>query len=313
MANRFLPEGSLVYTSENQAQCNSLEALRHAMNAELILEGQTSLCTATHDLIVSVGPFTGRIAREEVALGIREGTTREIAILSRVGRPLCFTVTDIDTSGAAPMLTLSRRRAQELTLEHLLTLPQGSILPAVVTHMEQFGAFVDIGCGFVSMIGIENISVSRISHPSRRFNLGQKLFIVITGLDHRARRVLISHKELLGTWHEAVAHFSAGMTVTGYVRGIKNYGVFVELAPNLTGLADCSMPLREDERVSVYIKSILPERMKIKLLVIQRLGDGYPPEPLSYTKTSGQLSTWCYSPQPYRSDVPLSTESPLCF
>jgi len=313
MSNRILPEGQLIHTTENQAACASLTALQRAMELELILEGHTILCTAEHDLIVSVGTFTGRIAREEAALGIREGTTREIAILSRVGKPIAFTIIGIDLQGEAPMLHLSRRRAQEIALTHLLKLPRGSILPAVVTHMEQFGAFVDIGCGFISMIGIENISVSRISHPNRRFSLGQDIYVVLTGADPQQKRILLSHKELLGTWAQNAALFTPGMTVPGYVRGIKDYGIFVELTPNLTGLSDYTPQLREDDRVSVFIKAILPEKMKVKLMVIQRLDSNQSLPKLHYMMHEEPLSNWCYSPTPCRVSDEINSESPLCF
>lgn len=313
MSNRILPEGQLIHTTENQVACASLTALQRAMELELILEGHTILCTAEHDLIVSVGTFTGRIAREEAALGIREGTTREIAILSRVGKPISFTVIGIDLQGEAPMLHLSRRRAQEIALAHLLKLPRGSILPAVVTHMEQFGAFVDIGCGFISMIGIENISVSRISHPNRRFSLGQDIHVVMTGADPQQKRILLSHKELLGTWAENAALFTPGMTVPGYVRGIKEYGIFVELTPNLTGLSDYTPQLREDDRVSVFIKAILPEKMKVKLMVIQRLDSNQSLPKLHYMIHDEPLSNWCYTPTPCQVNEGINSESPLCF
>lgn len=313
MSNRFLPEGQLLHTAENQAACSSLSALQRAMELELILEGYTILCTAEHDLIVSVGNFTGRIPREEAAIGIREGKTKEIAILSRVGRPLSFTITEIDLSGEAPMLQLSRCRAQELARAQFLKLPRGSVLPAIVTHMEQFGAFVDIGCGFISMIGIENISVSRISHPNHRFTLGQEIYVVITGFDATQGRILLSHKELLGTWAENAALFTPGMTVPGYVRGIKDYGIFVELTPNLTGLADYTEPLHEDDRVSVFIKAILPDRMKIKLMIIARLDPTSFCQNAQYSTTCGKLQNWCYAPGPYQQSELLFTASPLCF
>lgn len=312
MSNHFLPEGQLLYTADNQATCASLAALRHAMELELIVEGYTTLCTAAHDLIVTVGNFCGRVPREEVAIGIREGSTKEIAILSRVGKPLAFTVTGIDLSGNAPMLTLSRRRAQELALTSLLQLPIGSILPATVTHMESFGVFVDVGCGFVSMIGIDQISVSRIAHPKQRFSPGQSIYVVLTGIDQARQRVFLSHKELLGTWAENAAQFTAGMTVSGYVRGIQTYGVFVELCPNLSGLAEHTREVCENDHVSVYIKSIQPDRMKIKLMLIDRLSSNPPPAPLIYRRTSGCIQSWCYAPTPYRQQQGLATESALC-
>lgn len=297
MNTGFLPEGRLLYTSENQKTCSSRRALLHAMSTGRILEGRVLLCGIDHSLIVRVGPFTGSIPREETALGIAEGTTREIAILSRVGKPVCFTIDAVEGPDSAPTLLLSRRRAQEIALRHILsTWNPGLIVPATVTHLEPFGAFVDIGCGITSMIGIENLSVSRIPHPGCRMTPGQKIYALVTGVDHDLKRVHLSHKELLGTWEENAVCLSPGMTVTGYVRGIKDYGAFIELFPNLSGLAEPKEDLREGDRVSVYIKSILPERHKIKLRILERLPREETPPPLPYFHREGILKDWQYSP-----------------
>lgn len=134
---RFLPEGRLLYTPENQKACASRRALLQAMGAGRILEGRVLLCGADHALIVQVGQFTGSIPREETALGIAEGTTREIAILSRVGKPVSFTVEAVEGPEASPSLLLSRRRAQALALRHMLSAWQpGLIIPATVTHLD---------------------------------------------------------------------------------------------------------------------------------------------------------------------------------
>lgn len=183
-------------------------------------------------MIVSVGEYTGIIYREEAAIGIREGSTRDIAILSKVGKPVSFPITAIHFDCQPPVLELSRRCAQELALDFFCQETMiGSVLPATVTRIEYFGAFVDIGCGFISMVGIVNISISRISHPSCRFSVGQHIFVCITDFDRIRSRISLSHKELLGTWEENAAFFSPGMAVRGYVRGMKDYGVFIELTP----------------------------------------------------------------------------------
>ena len=297
MSNLYLPEGRLLHTPENQAACASLPALRQAMVQQTILEGRAVLSTPEHDLSVSFGPFTGIIPREEAAMGIREGTAREIAILSRVGKPVSFCITSLDgTDGPQPQFRLSRRQAQEMALDHYASCPPGTVLPATVTHLDSFGAFVDIGCGLVSMIGIEACSVSRLSHTACRFTEGQDIFVVMTGYDPEQRRIFLSHKELLGTWEENAARFSVGMTVPGWVRGVKPYGTFIELAPNLTGLADQTDGLNENERVSVYIKSILPDRMKVKLSILHKLEPTPEPAPLFYFITQGQLERWDYAP-----------------
>ena len=296
MTNLFLPEGRRLRSPENRAACESKQGLLQAMERREILEGQVLCCTPEHDLVVSLGEFTGLIPRREAALGIAEGSTREIAILSRVGKAAAFTVEEVRSEEGVVRPILSRRRAQQMALEHLMdTLEPGQILPATVTHLEPFGAFVDIGCGVPSMVGIENISVSRIPHPGRRFTPGQEIFVLVTGVQPELGRVLLSHKELLGTWAENAAAFHSGMTVTGYVRGIKDYGVFIELTPNLSGLAEGRGDLREGDRVSVYLKSILPQRRKIKLHVLERLPPEERPAPLRYFHTEGVLRDWDYT------------------
>ena len=86
--NCYLPEGRhprpAPYTQEE---------LRKAMLSGEILEGIAYKCDEHHDLFVDLGCVRGVIPREETAVGIREGTLREIAILSRVGKPVCFLVT----------------------------------------------------------------------------------------------------------------------------------------------------------------------------------------------------------------------------
>lgn len=297
MTSCFPPEGRLLSTPENREACATKAGLLRAMERRQVLEGTALLCNADHSLVVSLGEFTGLIPREEAAMGIADGSTREIAILSRVGKPVSFVIDAVENEGGMLRPILSRRKAQRMALQTILEqLDPGDVIPATVTHLEPFGAFVDVGCGVPSMIGIENISVSRIPHPGERFTVGQPIHAVVSALDAQLGRVELSHKELLGTWQENAARFTPGMTVPGYVRGVKDYGAFIELAPNLSGLAELREDLREGERVSVYIKSIFPERMKIKLLAIDRLPAESAPPPLRYFITEGHLSRWRYAP-----------------
>lgn len=290
----YAPEGTRLHSASNQNLLAAPDGLKRAQDAGILLEGIAVSCDREHNLIVDLGGRRGVIPRDECALGIADGQTREIAILSRVGKPVCFTV----TGAADGDVLLSRRAAQERALAFLLEhLQPGDIIPACVTHLEPFGAFVDIGCGVVSFIGIENISVSRIFHPRERFSCGQMIYAAVLFTDPEAGRVHLTHRELLGTWAENAACFQAGETVRGIVRSIESYGVFIELAPNLSGLAERRAGLREGDAVSVYIKSILPERMKIKLTVIDclRRPDG-PPPALRYYLTEGRIAQWVYSP-----------------
>jgi len=200
-----------------------------------------------------------------------------------------------ETEGAVRAV-LSRRAAQEkCRREYLSRLTVGDILPARVTRLESFGAFCDIGCGLPALMPIAGISVSRIPHPADRFSVGDNIFAVVTSLE--GGRVCLSGRELLGTWEENAALFRAGETVAGIVRSVEPYGIFVELTPNLAGLAEWREGVRSGQRTGVYIKSILPARMKLKLVIIDTQ-DNMPASPpkLHYFLTEGHLNYWRYSP-----------------
>lgn len=295
MKQIYFPEGTKLQDTENIRAVCSMEQLKLAAKRRQILEGVAVSCTAAHDLIVELPCGRAIVPRTECARGISEGTTRDIAILSRVGRPIAFEVTD----ALAVPIVLSRKRAQDRVIQWALeNLHAGDILSAKVTHLEPFGAFVDIGCGVPSFIGIEHLSISRIFHPSERFSVGQSIYAAVSGVDCERERIALTHKELLGTWTENAAFFHTNETVSGVVRSIEPYGVFVELTPNLSGLAEYRAGLKNGDRVSVYIKSMLPSRMKIKLNIIDRLCDQplFRP-PLRYFITEGRLTEWVYSPE----------------
>lgn len=235
----YWPEGTLLETEENAYYLQNEETLRCAMRIGQILEGRALLCDYNHNLIVDLGCCRGVIPREEGALGIREQTVRDIAIISRVNKPVAFLVTAVeyDESGALRPV-LSRRAAQlRCRTEYIERLTPGEIIPARVTHLENFGCFVDIGCGLPSLISIDQISVSRISHPRDRFAVGESIYAVVKEVEPEGR-VQLTHKELLGTWAENAALFLPGETVAGVIRSVEDYGVFVELTPNLAGLAE---------------------------------------------------------------------------
>lgn len=93
---------------------------------------------------------------------------------------------------------------------------------------------------------------------------------MVKSIDRKANRIILSYKEMLGTWEENVSEFSQGMTVKGIAKEtekLKN-GIFVELKPNLIGLAEYKEGIEYGQDVDVYIKRIIPEKKKIKLLIV---------------------------------------------
>ncbi len=293
---KYLPEGKLINTTENKYFTSSATNLIKAAEADLILEGIAETCDTEHNLIVSLPFGKALIPRTEGAIGIEDGTTRDIALLSRVGKPIAFKVLSVCRDGTSEYVAvLSRRAAQQDAFAHYIdTLENGSVVPAKVTHLESFGCFVDLACGIPSLIPIDAISVSRISHPSDRFYNGQDIFVIIKSVS--GNRICLSHKELLGTWEENAAKFKMGETVGGIVRTVEKYGIFIELTPNLAGLAELYPGAKVGQSASVYIKALIPDKMKVKLSVVDLFDSPKrPSKEIEYFITEGKVNYWKYS------------------
>lgn len=293
----FKPEGQLITTEENRRYLSSPFSLREAYYSEAFLEGRVTRCDSEHNLHIDLGCMKGIIPRNEGALGIEDGSVRDIALISRVNKPVVFVITGFVTEeNGETVAMLSRRRVQQECVEsYISALRAGDIIPATVSHIEGFGVFCDIGAGLSALMPIDSISISRIPHPSARFSAGQSIKAVVKSIDS-AGRITLSHKELLGTWEQNAALFSVGETVPGIVRSVEKYGIFVELTPNLAGLAEFSEGIEPGCHAGVYIKSIIPSKMKIKLIIVDSFAADYPAEPPKYFLDEGRIDRWLYSP-----------------
>lgn len=293
----YYPEGVLFETKQNKKCIESVAMLRECFFEQKILEARATLCDREHNLHVDLGEIHGVIPREECAIGIADGSVRDIAIISRVNKPVTFKIIDFMDDAGIRTAILSRRLVQEEFMsEYIKNLKCGDVVDARVTHNESFGSFCDIGCGISALLPIDSISVSRIPHPDVRFTVNTMIKAVVKSIDP-AGRVTLSHKELLGTWEENAQNFKAGQTVGGIVRSIEKYGVFIELAPNLAGLAEFTPDVHEGEMASVYIKSINPEKMKIKLAIVDSFSADYPRQDIKYYCNADHIDRWQYSPE----------------
>ncbi|MCM1382134.1 MAG: hypothetical protein NC192_09360, partial [Muribaculaceae bacterium] len=108
-------------------------------------------------------------------------------------------------------------------------------------------------------------------------------------------RIYVTLRELLGTWEENAARFNYGETVSGIIRSVEDYGIFVELAPNLAGLAEPKEGAAVGQHASVYIKALIPEKMKVKLIIVDVFSGTHVHRPPEYFITEGHIDHWRYS------------------
>ena len=261
---KFIPEG-WVETKDN------LDNLQKAFTDGDILQGYVNNCDSNYNLHIDLGNnIKGIIPRNE----LEEINTDEFGYCNpsicknKVNNFVQFKVKEIydDTN-----VLLSRRNVQKEALDWVKNdLKVGMVVKGIVKNMRKFGAFVEIGGGVVGLLHIEDISISRIKSPEERFYIGQKINVMIKSIDKENDKIVLSYKELFGNWEENIKEYDEKTIVDGIVKETDKFknGIFIELKPNLVGLAEYKEGMEYGQKVKVYIKKIIKDRKKIKLLII---------------------------------------------
>jgi len=292
--NMYKPEGVKWEVKEI-----TVERLRQALNNGEILEAKAIKTDEKLNLHLDFGDITGIIPYNEIEYSPFNTRTKSVAIMSRVGKNIKFKVKDISSDEDGKyIVTCSRVDAQKDCYDNFISkLKPGDIVQAHVCSIENYGIFCDIGCGFVALLPIENVSIVRITNPKVTLRTWKDLYAVVKYVDEDGK-ITLTHKELLGTWEQEVSKFKVGETVSGIARSIENYGIFVEISQNLSGLAEIDGSVRANDKVNVFIKDINFETMKIKLAIVS----SETPDPdyidrirYKYTQKSGHIDKWVYS------------------
>lgn len=242
--------------------------------------------------------FKGLIPLEEIFADFPGAVNK--SYLKKISTPLSVCV--IDVLEDEKTIILSRKKASGIALEEILKLKPGDVVNGVVTSVHPKFVFVDIGSGNSFLLPIQNSSRSFVSNMSDRFEKGEKINCIIKSVNQDTKKVVLTHRELLGTWEQNVMNFSPGIITNGIVRKIESEAVYIELLPNLFGLADTpNFDIKENDVVTVNIDSITPVNMKIRLKItcVQKninLDMHHYNYYHYYYKPGDHIKSWKYSP-----------------
>ncbi len=140
---KYKPEGTALSMPENREYLSSENGLIRAMNDGVILEATVLRCDSNYTLTVELGCMKGIIKRNDVEYRKNGDAVRDIAVITRVGKAVCFKVIGFFVQNGVKVARLSRSEAQKECAENFHgALVPGDIIDAKITHLESFGALL---------------------------------------------------------------------------------------------------------------------------------------------------------------------------
>lgn len=284
----------------------SLNAVKQAIRLGSILESRVTKCDSNNDLTVDIGKnIVGIIKFNELEYHPDGSNTKTASATSKVNRHIKYIPTAITKQGDKYIVECSRKLAQEQCYnEYISKLLPGDIIDAYVIKIMTYGIFCDIGCGIVALLPTNNISVTHIINPIVELKGLSALKVIVKNIGDNYK-IELTHKELLGTWEEEVSKFSENDIVYGTVISVEDYGVFVRLSQNLSGLADITdLDINTGDIVSTRIQCILNKNMKVKLSILEKVGKiEESPMRFKYNVDEPHIKDWVYSTPTARKQI----------
>jgi len=181
---------------------------------------------------------------------------------------------------------ISRRKylneqLSETRKQILSNLDVGQTIQGIVKNITNYGVFIDIG-GVDGLLHITDMTWGRISHPSEIVNLGETVTVKVLSFDRANEKISLGMKQLHeNPWEKLGDEIQIGSRITGNVSSITDYGLFIEVAPNVEGLVHISevswtdriSDLREHyepgQEVEVLVVSLDKENRRMSLSIKQ--------------------------------------------
>ena len=120
--------------------------------------------------------------------------------------------------------------------------PVGDRVNGEVVNVMSYGAFVKLEEGIEGLVHISEMSwVKRISHPSEMVKIGDKIDVVILGINKEKEEISLGMKQTQeNPWDKVMEKYPPGTVVKGTVRNLTNYGAFIEIEEGIDGLLHVS-------------------------------------------------------------------------
>ena len=167
--------------------------------------------------------------------------------------------------------------------------PEGEKVTAKITNLTDYGCFAELEDGVEGLVHVSEMDwTNKNIHPSKIVSIGEEVEVIILDIDEERRRISLGIKQCKpNPWEEFGTRFNKGDKISGKIKSITDFGIFIGLDGGIDGLvhlSDISWDLPGEEAVREYNKgdeietvilSVDPERERISLGVKQRIDDPF--------------------------------------
>jgi len=166
--------------------------------------------------------------------------------------------------------------------------PEGSKLSGRVTNLTDYGCFVEIQEGVEGLVHVSEMDwTNKNIHPSKVVNLGDTVEVMVLEIDEERRRISLGLKQCIpNPWEEFAKNFNKGDKVSGKIKSITDFGIFIGLDGGIDGLVHLSdiswaggeeavSEYKKGDEISAVVLQVDPERERISLGVKQTEDDPF--------------------------------------
>jgi len=261
---------------EEEQEKKSKETLA-SLKAGLECEGKVTKLT-DFGAFVDIGGIDGMVHISEIS----HGRINHPSEILKPGQAVKVKVMKIEADKEdRPKISLSIKALEADSWEKGLEFAEGEIIQGKVSKLTDFGAFVEVAPGVDGLVHISEISYERVPHPSRFLHEGDRVDVLVMGIDRQTRRISLSIKEAMikkrmekeGEGADKV-RLEVGQVLKGIVEDSKPYGFFVRL-PQLGARVRGLLPLEElrgSEKGDMKKKFPKGQEIQVEIISIDERG-----------------------------------------
>ncbi len=284
--NIVLSRRVLLEKERDQMKARTLETLQENMVVKGIIKNITE-----YGAFVDLGGIDGLLHITDMSWGRVTHPSEVFNVGDEV------TVKVLKYNAETERVSLGLKQTMEDPWSHAEeAFPPGKKVQGKVVSITDYGAFIELEPGVEGLVHVSEMSwTKRVKHPKNFLNVGDPIECQVLEVDAKAKRISLSIKELEpDPWTLFVNEFNPGDTVSGKVRSITDYGIFIGIRDGVDGMvhkSDLSWSVRvnspsdlfqKGDDVTAVILSINHDEKKVSLGIKQLTDDPWSRIPNDY-------------------------------